>query len=467
MESYLGLYYPFMEFNNDNWIKLAALYWEKLGRIVPKRYRSPLDSDTVRLLTDELGFIQNLYPTERNKEHAGKMFLEVLTKYEQELRQRYSIKSDSSTVENDVYQLEYESYMQEHVQALLKYEEASSIILTKGSGGKLGPLLANALEAKELIKTIKQAKNPKVQNSILEQHTPTFYARMEARRRAAWREQSKEEITRRPLYVPDSRETEELILIHPKLAFIYVEVLADIMASERKLHLVTDDLFSHVATSGYTVERLVQVLLPFERPDTLFAPSYSQGSEIEQHIAAVALRSVIPRDLSNIPAKKIVQIRTKYRDEMIAFQNAIHILSSDKTDLSDINDIEAFKMHIETLYERELKPQLNDFKKMLNSLGIDTVTSAMSIQVALPPLLASVLTAGEAYLHFPSLNPVILGGGALACSIFPVIRKMQEEGKQKVRSSPMSYLFYIQEQLEPMNVVKSVSHQARKVLFRI
>ena len=152
---------------------------------------------------------------------------------------------------------------------------------------------------------------------------------------------------------------------------------------------------------------------------------------------------------------------------MIAFQNAIHALSKDRKDIEDINDFEAFKMHIEIIYERELKPQLNDFKKILNSLGIDTVTSAMSIQVALPPLLASALTAGGAYFHFPSLNPVILGGGALACSIFPVIRKMQEEGKQKVRSSPMSYLFYVQEQLEPIHVVKSVSHQARKVLFRI
>jgi hypothetical protein len=57
METYIGLYYPFIHFKDDAWIKLAALYWDKMGRIVPRGYRTS-DSDTVKQLANESGFIR-------------------------------------------------------------------------------------------------------------------------------------------------------------------------------------------------------------------------------------------------------------------------------------------------------------------------------------------------------------------------------------------------------------------------
>jgi Family of unknown function (DUF6236) len=483
MKNYVGLYYPFMEFNDDNWVKLAALYWERLGRIVPKGYRPSHDSDTVKLLADELGFVENASPSSRDEVIVSRMFIEVLTKHEQKLVEMYGIKLGSSTAvkpkaplsADETRKIEeelYEEYLQENVQELLKYEEMPQL-LVQMLRPKFDPKLVSVFEAKQLIKKIKNhANDPMAQNRILEQsklgHVDS--ARSKAQKQAeSYLQASLSEIDYdgHLLYAPLSWESEKRILVHPKLAFIYVEALADVMASDRKFDLVTSDLLSHVATSGYTVERLTQALLSDERSQPLLAPLQPQTGEIEQHLAAVALRSVIPRNLSDIPTKKIVEIRKKYRDEMIAFQNAIHALSEDRKDINDINDFEAFKMQIEIIYERELKPELNNFKKILNSLGIDTITSAMNIQVALPPLLASTLTAGGAYFHLSPLNPIVLGGGAIACSVFPVIRKMQEEGKQKVCSSPMSYLFYVQEQLEPTNIVKSISRQARKMLFRI
>ena len=52
MPDYIGSYYPLIHFPHDSWIKLAAIYWDKLGRIVPVDY--PLhDSDTVQKLQGE------------------------------------------------------------------------------------------------------------------------------------------------------------------------------------------------------------------------------------------------------------------------------------------------------------------------------------------------------------------------------------------------------------------------------
>ena len=33
MAANIGLYYPYINFRSDAWVKLAALYWDKLGRI--------------------------------------------------------------------------------------------------------------------------------------------------------------------------------------------------------------------------------------------------------------------------------------------------------------------------------------------------------------------------------------------------------------------------------------------------
>ncbi|CAD5371121.1 conserved hypothetical protein [Rubrivivax sp. A210] len=49
MQSYQALYYPFIHFKDDNWLKLAALYWDKVARIVPEDYTTE-DSATVKAL---------------------------------------------------------------------------------------------------------------------------------------------------------------------------------------------------------------------------------------------------------------------------------------------------------------------------------------------------------------------------------------------------------------------------------
>jgi len=60
MVSYVGLYYPFIHFRNEGWLKLTALYWDSLRRIVPTG-AGVHDTDEVKRLVDD-GFIQNKNP---------------------------------------------------------------------------------------------------------------------------------------------------------------------------------------------------------------------------------------------------------------------------------------------------------------------------------------------------------------------------------------------------------------------
>jgi hypothetical protein len=57
----MGLYYPYVHFRDERWLKLAALYWPRMARIVTPGYPTH-DSELVRRLNDELGFVVDVSP---------------------------------------------------------------------------------------------------------------------------------------------------------------------------------------------------------------------------------------------------------------------------------------------------------------------------------------------------------------------------------------------------------------------
>jgi hypothetical protein len=57
----IGLYYPYISFQNEAWLKSAALYWHKITRICPPHHKAK-DTPTVRALRDELDLISETDP---------------------------------------------------------------------------------------------------------------------------------------------------------------------------------------------------------------------------------------------------------------------------------------------------------------------------------------------------------------------------------------------------------------------
>jgi hypothetical protein len=58
-----GLYFPYVHFHDDVWLKTTALYWPRIARVVPPEY--PVhDNATVRALADGLDFLVPLDPGE-------------------------------------------------------------------------------------------------------------------------------------------------------------------------------------------------------------------------------------------------------------------------------------------------------------------------------------------------------------------------------------------------------------------
>jgi len=68
-----ALYYPYIHIQDENWIKVAALYYDGLSRIVPENYITN-DFEIVKSLNDEFDFIKRIHP-ENEAEDIAKDFL--------------------------------------------------------------------------------------------------------------------------------------------------------------------------------------------------------------------------------------------------------------------------------------------------------------------------------------------------------------------------------------------------------
>ncbi len=88
MVTYIGLYYPFIHFRDEGWLKLTALYWDGMRRIVPIS-ASVRDSDEVNRLVDA-EFIQNKAPLDAAFQIANP-FRELIAVHGDAMRAQFGV----------------------------------------------------------------------------------------------------------------------------------------------------------------------------------------------------------------------------------------------------------------------------------------------------------------------------------------------------------------------------------------
>jgi hypothetical protein len=85
-QTYSALYYPFIHFKDDWWLKLSALFWDRIGRVVPTGYITQ-DSPTVTGLNS---IVTTLAPSLADPAF-GKPFIEFIHEYAPTLQQKYAV----------------------------------------------------------------------------------------------------------------------------------------------------------------------------------------------------------------------------------------------------------------------------------------------------------------------------------------------------------------------------------------
>jgi len=196
----MGLYFPHFHFPSDEWVKVAALYWDRMYRIVPEDYETRRDTDAIKELASDDVFIDDVYPDPFDRERVQEHFRDMIEAHESELVKHYGIDRRDEWPEDE--------YTVEHAPT--------------GTNPKLAYIYNEKV-------------NHKLYDTLLDLRLGT--KRSDVGSDTRW------------------------VGMHPKLANVYMAALAETMARRRALHPVAHDTINHFAVAGFTLERLTQVLL--------------------------------------------------------------------------------------------------------------------------------------------------------------------------------------------------------------
>jgi hypothetical protein len=193
----IGLYYPFINFRDENWLKIALLYWDRLSRIIPRSYENT-DSEAVRRVGGELNAIIDSHPDDAPPE-ALRQFRELILQEAPALRKKYDV--------------------------------------THARGWKLNPTTLKRRVDRQADARFAYVFDEKLGNQVV----PLL-------------------LDERLAIRGETRDT-RWIGMHPELAAIFMTLLAEAIAKARGFRLLSDDVTRHISIGDFTAARLAHLAL--------------------------------------------------------------------------------------------------------------------------------------------------------------------------------------------------------------
>lgn len=414
----IGLYHPRIHFFSDTWIKTAALYWTKMARIVPPEF-VPRDSETVCILRDELDFIVDVDPRRFGRylgNGACQQFYELVNCNHAELRERYGIDEGAftwTTHQPGEFHFDLDPWEGERGEPLV----------AAVANPKLALILRKSLEAYGL--------------AVSSPRHEEFHARAS-------------------------------LLMHPRLARVYMSALAEDIARVNRLRPVTDDSDVFAVGAGWTADRMRSLLLPGvpeyragRMPRPAIWAQEQQGERIvtSDLIGMIAIQAVIPRNIDEIPVRKIVQVRERCAPQFIAFREAVDVVAAEmQRELESIQDARIACAYLEQEVQQRLLVPVEELRSEMRAMKIDTVTATLGFKYEVPAL-ASLVAAGVL-----AREPLIAGGVAVAVGLLSVVRSGRSTAAARRVGSPASYLMLVHEQLNARSAIQRAARQMQKIM---
>jgi len=376
-----------------------------MARIVPESYPGDQhtaaiarDSSVTRDLIDSLGYVVNIRPSQVTP--VSYLFAQLLTTHAEKLRRHYDVR------EADAWPLD---------RITASYARWRNPHLAYVNAAKLEEHLAQRLE---------------------EEH----------------------------LAVRHNEHGDLWLGMNARLAGVYMAALAEEIAAVNRLSPTTHETIDHVAALGWGLDRIAAALLGdrelvdaerhegTDRGDADQRAGPSVDPEISATLALIAIQAVVPRDPSSLTVGKVVAIREQFGPELFRLQEFLRVFATER--LSDLNegeaDPDAVRAHLQVTYEHEIKPMVGDLKRALRGQGIDTVEAAIGTSVAMPQALAGI----------PVDNPLAAGAAAVL-SLVPVLRARRRIAQEAYRMSPAGYLFRLEQELQPQDLIARIGQRVR------
>jgi Family of unknown function (DUF6236) len=443
-----GLYYPYFHVRDERWIRVAALYWPKIVRIVPDQYRTR-DSRTVRALADDFIIRQ---PPGKSVDAVAPRFSELIANHADELRARFDatspprpgmISREATLGPGPEWALTAEGLTEaERPPRDLQYEwdYGHGRWLTGVHLSEIAPQLRTMLMDTQLAVLGRRSSEGEgegwvnaVDGQVMED--PYNHPHRVWHRR-----------------IPES-ELHAWLLMHPALVGVYTSVLAEDFAAANMLQPTTDQESAYLVTNDWTADRIAAALLGDPGPSASL-----RSEELPEALGFLALGLVIPANLGEVPIDQIIKIRERYSAEFFAFREAVDQAVASIATLTDIRDKEILEDYLNQVVTVRFAEPLNDLRRILRRLTGDTVTVSINVKTQLP---ASAALAGGAWL---SGHPLLAGTSAIALGLMAVRRGIREKKEDALKSAPAaSYLLHTGTQLQPRNLLNRTFSQLARI----
>lgn len=381
----IGLYYPYINFRDQRWLKTAALYWPQMARIVPANF-PVTDSHVTRHLAEELDFIVSVEPTWPALSISS-VFLDVIAHHADDLRHRYGVagehRGDGAASEAQPRRWAY----------LHQAEMAPDV-----RGALFGTGLAVPARG-------------------------TRFA---------------------------EPGVDEWVGMDPDLAWVYKCALSEEIARQGEFVPTTDQASAHAAspTHGWDAERVADLLL--DRASHPREPRDAPSRDLTDMVGMLAVRIVLPEDLDAVPVEKIVEVRRRHKEEFDNFNREVTATAADLREyLSNVTLPASIDRYVSLEVERRFAHPLEELRRAMRGLGIDTAFSAANLKFTLPAALTGM--ASEAYV-----GPLVSSATGVTFALVGLTRTATGTHQALRASSPTAYLLSVQKGLETRSLVRRI-----------
>jgi len=397
----MGLYYPYVHFRDERWLKLAALYWPRMARIVTPGYPTR-DSELVRRLSGELGFVVNVSPVSARSAVAGP-FTDFIGSLGPSELARWSVTSEGPYDPDD-----------------------------------LAPVAQVPVVASEQLPPTSRRMGHHARVSL---NLPG------GGRLSAVHESEVSDALRANLIAADlARPVRgEWLAMHPELAWLYKCGLTEEVARRNRLAATTDQVTAYAALAGAAMPAA---------PTASTTSALAASAGIETAFGLLAVTAVIPTDLDLIPVEKIIEVRRSFGQHFDRWrQNIDGFGAALAQQLRAVESPEILSAYLDDAVRRYSTAPVEDLRRGLTAVGIDMADQAINSRFELPAGLAAVGLASQPYI-------------AAAAGIAAGAVAIRRAGSRRARArnlAPAAYLLSVRETLTPQTWITRVVRAMRRI----
>lgn len=425
----IALYFPYANLPGDAWVKAAALHWPQLGRIVPVGYRHLRDSDTVKRLRDELDFLVDVRP-DRGRIRGSWVSGDVLTRVDPHFLPRDPWPSTEDQIDALFFDF------------LSRYQDE---LIPRYGAHALG---IESLRTRDVYDELLP-----VDSRLEEVHPTKLSYDLTVRLAEAGLLVSQNYQWRR---ADDGRVLDvHTFAVHRSLARVYLTILADVVARENGMTPVTDQALTCAATSGWTIDAMAYALLADETGTT------AEGrTDAHQTFAVLALQSVLPRDIAEVPVERIIEARRRLLPELMRFRAFLDSLAPDFVEISGVRDPEVRAARLRNHVERSIAQPIETMERELGRLGMQPARAVLSLQTLVPPTALGVLA------DTANLPSAVTGAGVVAGCLVGATQSALDQRRQALAGHPAGYLLNLRHELGPSETVAQIRSAMRRAAPR-